>query len=137
MRSEIMDNSHNFVKSDTLRVGITDCCSFVLYVRSLNVSSSSYSSKKLRDALKFNWRSNGGLPWRRHWILSIAKRVQHISLDFKIGRTYCRHPIGRASELQVLLRRSFRRCSGQVHETSCPAWRCTCCSYPLPYLVTC
>lgn len=76
MRSEIMDNSHNFVRSDTLSEGIADRCSVALYVISLNVSSSSYSSRKFREALKLSWRSRGGLPWRRHWILSIAKLIQ-------------------------------------------------------------
>lgn len=76
----MMDNSQSFVKSDTLREGITDRCLVELYVMSLNVSSSSYSSRKFKEALKLTWRSKGGRPWRRHWILSIAGPVSKCKL---------------------------------------------------------
>lgn len=69
----IVESSHSFVNNDTFSDGIVDPWDPDLKVISWKESSSSYSSKKLREALKFMWRSSGGLPWKRHWILSMAR----------------------------------------------------------------
>lgn len=62
MRSVIVDSSHSFVNNDTFSDGIADPWDADLKVISWKESSSSYSSKKLREALKFMWRRSGGLP---------------------------------------------------------------------------
>lgn len=78
----ISDSSHSFVSSDTLYDWTLGRFCFIVYVVSWNNSSSSYSSRKARDALKLSRRRSGGLPWRRHWYLSITGRCEYYARKF-------------------------------------------------------